>query len=276
MAKGRYSAGMTQLSRPTVPPPFGDQLRTWRRQRRVSQLDLALEIEMSQRHLSFIESGRTRPSRALVIRLAEGLDVPLRDRNQMLLAAGYAPVYGERALDDPALASARAAIELILTGHAPFPALAVDQRWTLISANRALAPFLALVADKSLLAPPINVLRLSLHPQGLAPHILNLGEWAAHLLDRLRRQIATRADADLKTLLSELTGLCPLDASPRGPDYGGVLVPLRLQTPVGPLALFSTTTVFGTPTDITLSELMLEAFYPADAETDARLRQWVG
>ncbi len=231
---------------------------------------------MSQRHLSFVESGRTRPSRALVLRLAEGLEIPLRDRNQMLLAAGYAPVYGERSLDDPALAPARAAIELILRGHEPFPALAVDQRWTLISANRALTPFLALVEDKSLLETPVNVLRLSLHPQGLAPHILNLGDWTAHLIGQLRRQIASSADARLRDLLAELSALRPSDQSPSGPDYGGVLVPLRLQTPVGPLALFSTTTVFGTPTDITLSELMLEAFYPADAETDARLRQLAG
>jgi transcriptional regulator with XRE-family HTH domain len=267
---------MTQAPSPVSAPSFGDCLRAWRQHRRISQLDLALEIDMSQRHLSFVESGRTRPSRALVLRLAEGLEIPLRDRNKMLLAAGYAPVYGERSLDDPALAPARAAIELILKGHEPFPALAVDQGWTLISANRALAPFLALVEDQSLLVPPVNVLRLSLHPQGLAPHILNFGDWAAHLIDRLRRQVATRADASLKALLAELSALRSSDAALSGPDYGGVLVPLRLQTPIGPLALFSTTTVFGTPTDITLSELMLEAFYPADAETDARLRQWVG
>ncbi len=267
---------MTQAPSPVSAPSFGDSLRAWRQHRRISQLDLALEIDMSQRHLSFVESGRTRPSRALVLRLVEGLEIPLRDRNKMLLAAGYAPVYGERSLDDPALAPARAAIELILKGHEPFPALTVDQGWTLISANRALAPFLALVEDQSLLAPPVNVLRLSLHPQGLAPHILNFGDWAAHLLDRLRRQVATRADTSLKALLAELSALRSVDAAPSGPDYGGVLVPLRLQTPIGPLALFSTTTVFGTPTDITLSELMLEAFYPADAETDARLRQWVG
>lgn len=267
---------MTQVSPPISTPCFGDYLRAWRQHRRMSQLDLALEIEMSQRHLSFVESGRTLPSRALVLRLAEGLEVPLRDRNKLLLAAGYAPIYGERSLDDPALAPARAAIDLILKGHEPFPALAVDQGWTLISANRALAPFLALVTDKSLLEPPVNVLRLSLHPQGLAPYILNLGDWAAHLIDRLRRQIAAHADARLKDLLAELSALRPSAQGPSGPDYGGVLVLLRLHSPAGPLALFSTTTVFGTPTDITLSELMLEAFYPADAETDARLRQLVG
>jgi transcriptional regulator with XRE-family HTH domain len=256
----------------------GDYLRTWRQRRHMSQLALALEAEISQRHLSFLESGRSAPSREMLLHLAERLDMPLRERNAMLLAAGFAPVYAERTLEDPAMVAARAAIELVLKGHEPFPALAIDRHWNLVAANAALAPMLAGVADRSLLEPPINVLRLSLHPEGLAPRIANLVEWRTHLLDRLRRQTAVTSDSVLADLLRELSAypvndtLAVLDAGPPT-DHAGVLVPLQLVTEAGLLSLISTTTVFGTPRDITLSELALEAFFPANAETAAILRR---
>src|SRR5690349_22654193 len=161
---------------------LGDHLREWRKLRCMSQLDLALEAEISQRHLSFIESGRSTPSRDMLLHLAERLGVPLRDRNPMLLSAGYAPLFAERSLDDPALKPARQAIDMVLKAHEPFPALAIDRHWTLISANAAIAPLLRNVRDASLLEGPVNVLRLSLHPEGLAPDIVNLAEWRAHLL----------------------------------------------------------------------------------------------
>jgi len=256
----------------------GEYLRTWRQRRRMSQLEFALEAEISQRHLSFLESGRSVPSRDMLLHLAERLEVPLRDRNAMLLAAGYAPVYAERSLEDPAMAAARQAIELVLKGHEPYPALAVDRHWNLVAANAALAPMLAGVADRALLEPPVNVLRLSLHPEGMAPRIANLVEWRAHLLDRLRRQIAVTSDPVLADLLRELSTypvnntLAAIDAAPPT-DHGGVLVPLELVTDAGLLSFISTTTVFGTPRDITLSELALEAFFPANAETAEIVRR---
>jgi transcriptional regulator with XRE-family HTH domain len=254
---------------------FGDQLRAWRQRRRLSQLDLALEAEISARHLSFVETGRSQPSREMVLHLAERLEVPLRERNLLLVSAGYAPVFPERSLDDPALQAARRAMDLVLAGHEPYPALAVDRHWTLVSANRAVAPLLAGVAP-ALLQPPVNVLRLSLHPDGLAPRIANLGEWRAHLLDRLRHQIDVSADPVLVDLRSELKGYpvprAHAGSRPSREDYGGVVVPLRLATEHGTLALFSTTTVFGTPVDVTLSELALETFFPADQATGEILR----
>ncbi len=173
----------------TTVPSLGDHLRTWRQRRRLSQLDLALDAEISQKHLSFVESGRSSPSREMVLTLAEHLEVPLRERNVLLLAAGYAPMFPERSLDDPALKPARAAMDLVLKCHEPYPALAIDRHWTLIAANAALRPLLANVSDAALLEPPVNVLRLSLHPHGLAPLIANLFEWRAHLLERVHHQI---------------------------------------------------------------------------------------
>jgi transcriptional regulator with XRE-family HTH domain len=253
-------------------PSIGDHLREWRQRRRLSQMDLALDAEISTRHLSFLETGRARPSRDMVLRLAERLEVPLRERNVLLVAAGFAPVFGERRLDDPALAAARAAVDLVLKGHEPYPAIAIDRHWTLVAANAAIPPLLAGV-DPALLEPPVNVLRLSLHPDGLAQRIENLAEWRAHLLARLRQGIELTADPLLVELMNDLRAL----PGPRGPaggaDYGGVLVPMRLATPLGILELFSTTTVFGTPVDVTLSELAIEAFYPADARTAAALRR---
>ena len=252
---------------------FGDQLREWRQRRRLSQLDLALEAEISARHLSFVETGRSQPSREMVLHLAERLEVPLRERNLLLVSAGYAPVFPERPLDDPALQAARRAMELVLAGHEPYPALAVDRHWRLVAANRAVAPLLAGVTP-ALLQPPVNVLRLSLHPEGLAPRIGNLAEWRGHLLERLRHQIDVSADPVLAALMSELKTY-PVPARRAHPpphDYGGIVVPLHLETEHGTLALVSTTTVFGTPVDVTLSELALESFFPADAESGAILR----
>nr|WP_307437683.1 helix-turn-helix transcriptional regulator [Labrys monachus] len=258
---------------------IGHYLREWRQRRRMSQLDFALEAEISQRHLSFIESGRSVPSREMVHHLAERLDVPLRERNVLFLAAGYAPVFPERPLDDPALRPAREAIDLVLRGHEPFPALAVDRHWTLVASNAAVAPLLAGVTEARLLEPPVNVLRLALHPGGLAPHIANLPEWRAHLLDRLRHQVWITGDPVLSGLMAELSGYPDRAATPvrrlapQPRDYAGVVVPLELVTEAGLLSFFSTVTVFGTPIDITLSELALEAFFPADAETAEILRR---
>jgi transcriptional regulator with XRE-family HTH domain len=259
---------------------LGELLRTWRGRRRLSQLELAGEAEISTRHLSFLETGRAQPSRDMVLRLAERLEVPLRERNLLLVAAGYAPVFPERRLDDPALLAARKAVDLVLKGHEPYPAVAVDRRWTLVAMNAAVPPLMA-GADAALLRPPVNVLRLSLHPAGLAPRIVNLGEWRAHVLARLRRQVELTADPLSSDLLAELKGYpAGNGAAPRRPaaadDLAGVVVPLRLATDDGILSFFSTITVFGTPVDITLAELALEAFFPADGATAEALRRRAG
>src|SRR5688500_15414532 len=191
----------------------GGLLREWRQRRRMSQLDLALDAEISTRHLSFVETGRSLPSRSMVLTLAERLEVPLRERNVLLTAAGYAPVFPQRPLDDPTLQAARQAVELVLKGHEPYPALAVDRHWTLVASNATVAPLLS-GADPALLAPPVNVLRLSLHPRGLAPKIANLAEWRRHLLERLRRQVDLTADPALAELMTELRGF-PAPAEPR-------------------------------------------------------------
>jgi transcriptional regulator with XRE-family HTH domain len=254
--------------------PVGNLLRKWRERRRLSQLDLACEAEISTRHLSFLETGRSLPSREMVMRLAERLDVPLRERNALLVAAGYAPAFPERPLDDPALQSARKAVDLVLAGHEPYPALAIDRHWTLIASNNAVLPLLAGV-DPSLLRPPVNALRLSLHPAGLAPRIANLAEWRSHLLARLRRQIEVTADTVLGELLNELCSYpAPGEGAENGGagEYAGVAVPFRLVTEQGVLSFISATTIFGTPVDVTLSELALESFFPADAATAKALR----
>jgi transcriptional regulator with XRE-family HTH domain len=255
----------------------GDLLREWRERRHLSQLALALDADVSARHISFLETGRAQPSREMVLRLAEQLEVPLRERNALLLAAGYAPLYPERGLDDPALAAARTAIERVLAGHEPFPALAVDRHWTLVAANRAVAPLLTGAAPE-LIRPPLNVLRLSLHSRGLAPRIVNLGEWRAHLLGRLSRQIALTADTVLADLFTELesyddAALSSASGDDRDLALEGVAVSLRLQSEHGLLSFISTTMVFGTPVDLTLAELAIEAFFPADIATGEALTQ---
>jgi transcriptional regulator with XRE-family HTH domain len=254
---------------------IGDHIRDWRQRRRMSQMDLALEADISTRHLSFLETGRSQPSREMVLLLAEQLAIPLRERNVLLVAAGFAPVYSQRALDDPALAAARDAVDLVLTGHEPYPALAIDRHWNLIAANAALMPLIGDV-DHALLKPPVNVLRLSLHPGGLARRIVNFGEWRDHLLARLHQQVDVTGDSVLMKLMEELRAYPTppgqrREVAPRR-DYAGVLVPLQLAMPERVLTLFSTTTVFGTPVDVTLSELAIEAFFPADPDTAATLR----
>ncbi len=255
----------------------GALLKEWRSRRRLSQLDLACEAGISTRHLSFIETGRSQPSREMILHLAGSLDVPLRERNDLLLAAGYAPVYPARPLEDAALSAARQAVNLVLTGHELLPALAVDRHWNLIAANRAVAPLLAGAAPE-LVAPPINVMRLSLHPRGLAARIVNLPEWRAHLLERLRRQASATADPALSELLAELRGYSaatPECAAGPGVD-SSIVVPLHLATEAGALRLLSTTTVFGTPLDVTVSEIAIESFFPADEESAAALRRLTG
>lgn len=256
-----------------MPRPIGDLLREWRQRRRLSQLDCALEAEISPKHLSFLETGRSRPSREMLLKLAELLDVPLRERNALLVAAGFAPMFQERSLDDPALYAAREAVRQVLKGHEPYPALAVDRHWTLIASNAAVPPLLAGI-DAALLTPPVNVLRLSVHPNGLAPRIVNLAEWRLHLFARLRRQIEVSGDQTLVALLEELRQYPAPSATEAEPVawLSAVVVPFRLATDAGVLSFISTTTVFGTPIDITLSELALESFFPADERTAAVLR----
>lgn len=252
---------------------FGQHLRSWRQRRRMSQLDLALEAQISARHLSFLETGRAQPSREMVILLASQLDTPLRDQNLMLAAAGFAPVFPQRSLDDPALEAARRAVDLILTGHEPFPALAVDRHWNMVGGNAGVALLLEGVAP-ALLEPPVNVMRLALHPDGLASRIVNLAEWRDHLLERLERQAQTTNDHGLHALLIELRGYAVPPASDvRAQDLGGVAVTLKLMAGQRLLSFISTTTIFGTATDITLAELTLETFFPADQETAQALHK---
>ncbi len=270
----------TAASRPhrAAPQPFGEHLRHWRQHRRLSQLDLAQEADVSTRHLSFVETGRASPSREMVLRLSERLDIPLRERNALLVAAGFAPMYRERSLDDPALAAARKAVELVLKGHEPCPALAVDRHWNMVAANAAVPHLLAGV-DPSLLAGPVNVLRLSLHPGGLAPKIANLGQWRSHLFERLRQQVNATGDAVLADLLEELRSY-PLPESAADMmldgELLGVAMPFRFRTDAGVLNFISTITVFGTPVDVTLQELAVESFFPADDFTAQALRGLMG
>jgi len=255
----------------------GELLRTWRQRRRLSQLELAIEADISQRHLSFLESGRSAPSREMVLRLAERLAIPLRERNALLLAAGFAPLYRERALDAPELESARRVVELLLKGSEPYPALAVDRHWTMLLTNKPVAHLLVGV-DPALLQPPVNVLRLSLHPQGLAPRIANFREWRAHILARLGQQIDSSADPVLIALLDELKAY-PVPAGarashPSGPtDFANIAVPLKLVTADGVLSFLSTITVFGTPVEVSLSELAIDSFFPADRDTAAAMQR---
>lgn len=248
----------------------GDHLREWRQPRHLSQFDLAGEAEVSARHLSFVETGRSAPSRDMVLRLAERLAVPLRERNVLLVAAGFAPAFPQRALDDPALASARKAVDLVLRAHEPNPAFAVDRQWNLISANRMVMPLLDGVAPE-LTAPPINVLRLALHPKGTAARTVNLAQWRANLLDRINRQCEATADPELLRLYEELKSYpAPARSAPIALD--AIAVPLRLRVGDGVLSFISTSMVFGTPIDVTLSELAIESFFPADDITAERLR----
>ncbi|HEU0217241.1 MAG TPA: helix-turn-helix transcriptional regulator [Stellaceae bacterium] len=255
-------------------PGIGHHLRSWRQRRRMSQLDLACEADISTRHVSFLETGRSRPSRDMVLHLAERLDVPLRERNVLLVAAGFAPVFPERPLDDPMLATARAAVDLVLAAHEPYPALAVDRHWTLIAANKASARVMGGISPE-LSKPPVNVLRIALHPEGLARRTANFAEWRGDLLARLRRQVDMTGDPTLAALYDELAAYpAPHPTSPPPmPNPNAVAIPFRLLTDSGVLSFLSTITVFGTPVDVTVSEVAIETFLPADRETAEALRR---
>jgi transcriptional regulator with XRE-family HTH domain len=255
-------------------PAIGGLLREWRQRRRLSQLDLALGAGVSARHVSFIETGRSRPSAEMVAQLAEHLEVPLRDRNALLLAAGYAPAYAQHDLDAPEMGPVREVIDRVLTGHEPYPAMVVDRHWGLVAGNRAV-PMLTAGAAPELLEPPVNVLRLSLHPDGVAPRIVNLSEWRTHLLDRLGRQAVVSGDPALFTLHEELAAYPGADPAGHTADLdaGSVAVPLRLRVGERELSFISTATTFGTAVDVTVSELAIEAFFPADAETASHLQR---
>jgi transcriptional regulator with XRE-family HTH domain len=249
---------------------FAEDLRGWRRRRGVSQIELALRAGTTQRHLSFIESGRSNPGRAMVIRLAESLEVPLRERNTLLLSAGYAPAYQESRWDDHELAPVRNALERVLHGHQPYPAIIVDRHGDLVAANDAFGLLTGRVAE-FLRTPPVNIPRLLLHPEGMAPHIVNLDEWAWHVLDGLGRHAARTPNPRLTALIDELTQLVPARPQHPGPNHLGFAVPLRLTIPDGELHLLTTLTHFGTAVDVTVAELRLEAFLPADEKTAAVL-----
>ncbi|MDQ5834729.1 MAG: helix-turn-helix transcriptional regulator [Actinomycetota bacterium] len=255
----------------------GPLLRDWRERRRLSQLELSLGAGVSARHVSFVETGRSRPSAEMVLQLADQLEVPLRERNQLLLAAGHAPVFGQHELDEPEMTPVRDALELILKGHDPYPAVVVDRAWERLAANRAVGLLIERVAPE-LLEPPLNVMRASLHPDGLAPHIANLGEWRAHLLSRLRRQTSLTGDPALATLLEEVSAYPGPDGNDPGEGsgpLGDIAVPLRLRTSVGELAFISTVATFGTAIEVTASELSIESFFPADEQTASALRAYV-
>jgi transcriptional regulator with XRE-family HTH domain len=252
---------------------FGDLLRDWRTVRRVPQLELASAADVSARHLSFLETGRSAPSRTMVLKLADHLDVPLRERNQLLLAAGFAPTYGESPMDGERMAMVRSALRQVLTATEPYPALAIDRHWNLVDANAAVAAFTD-GAPEDLLAAPFNVLKFSLDPRGLGGRIINLGQWRTHLFERLDRQIRVTGDPALKSLLADLLAYPAPDAEDEDPVMSGdVAVYLRLRAGDEELAFFSTVTTFGTPLDVTVDELSVESFYPADDKTAEYLRR---
>lgn len=269
-AESRYD-NTVMVTTPTV----GDLLRTWRVRRRLSQVDLAQAASVSAKHVSFLETGRSAPSRGMLLRMATCMDLPLRATNQLLAAAGFAALYRERALDDPGLVPARQGIEAVLSRHDPYPAFAIDAHWMLVSCNKSLHR-MAAGADPMLLRAPINILRLFLHPAGLAPRIANLREWRDHVTGRLRRQHEQTADPRLGEMLAEIASY-PLP--PPGPPqrtrraFDGVVVPFRLVTIDGTLSFLPATTTFASPLDVTLSEVTIESFFPADAETSELMRQ---
>ncbi|MCP3802851.1 helix-turn-helix transcriptional regulator [Allokutzneria sp. A3M-2-11 16] len=251
--------------------PVGELLRDWRGRRRLSQLDLSLRADISARHLSFVETGRSAPSRDMVLRLAEQLEVPLRERNRLLLAAGFAPAYRESALDSPRLSAVQAAVRQVLAAHEPYPSVAVDRRWNLVEANAASSLFTDDIAPHLLAGQP-NALRISLHPDGMASRIVNLGQWRAHLLGRLAREVAVSGDAEVASLLAELRDYPCDEPEVEVPDTGEVFVPLRVRHAGAELSLLSTVSTFGTALDITVAELSVESFFPADAATASFLR----
>jgi transcriptional regulator with XRE-family HTH domain len=250
---------------------LGDALHGWRRRRRVSQLELALRARTTQRHVSFIESGRSVPGRAMILRLAEALEIPLRERNALLLAAGYAPVFPETSFEDPELAPVRDALNRILDGHLPYPAVVTDRNADVVSCNRAFTMLMSGAAP-DLLRPPINLSRLLLHPRGLAPQIVNLDEWAWHVIDAVRNRASRTSNERLEALAAQLEQLVPSPPRP-SPDHIAFAVPLRLRWRDHELQLLTTLTHFGTANDVTVAELGLEAFLPADASTASLLQE---
>lgn len=258
---------MTSISAPSR--PVGQLLREWRERRRLSQLELSIQAEISTRHLSFVETGRSRPTPEMIVKLTEHLDVPLRERNQLLLAGGYAPRYPQHGLDAPELASVREALRLVLAGHEPYPAVVINRWWELQDANAAVAVITAGCAPH-LLEPPVNVLRLSLHPDGMAARIVNLAQWRGHLLEQVRRRAEQTGDVRLRELHAELAGY------PGGVDTAlpasNVVLPLRLRHETGELSFFSVAATVETAADVTVDELVIESFYPADLATSRRLR----
>ena len=261
-----------RLDMPIQPRPIGKHLRDWRQRRRLSQLNLAGDADISARHLSFLETGRAQPSREMILRLAEQLDIPIRERNVLLVAAGFAPIFPERGLNDPALAPANDAITLTLDAHKPYPAFALDRLWRVVASNSAFPELFEGVTEE-LLVPPMNALRISLHPRGLAPRIANLAAWRTHLLYRLRRQIDLTADAALVELQRELLSY-PAPSEIIGHPVDLAIIPLQIHVGGRLLSFFTTTMIFGTPADITLSELALEFFFPANAQTAASVRDF--
>jgi transcriptional regulator with XRE-family HTH domain len=256
-------------------PPLGRLLREWRLRRHLSQLELAADAGVSTRHLSFIETGRSQPSREMVLHLGEHLEIPLRERNALLTAAGYAPLYRESELDAPEMAPVRDAIDKILRAHEPYPAIVCDRAWNLVAAN-ATVPVLMEGIAPELLEPPINVMRASLHPGGLASRIANFDEWASHLVTRVERQALLSGDAGLASLLDELRSYPGVPDRTTFPELEGaekVFVPLRLRMGGATLTFFSTVTTFGTALDVTLAELVIESFFPADDATTAVVAQ---
>jgi transcriptional regulator with XRE-family HTH domain len=251
--------------------PVGTLLREWRQRRRLTQQDLALDAEVSPRHLSFVETGRAAPSREMLLHLSEELEIPLRERNTLLVAGGYAPMFKERRLDDAALAAARQAIDVVLAAQKPFPAFALDRHWNIVASNHALQELYEGVGPE-LRVLPVNAMRLSLHPKGVAPRIENLPEWRAHLLARLRQQVELTGDKVLQDLYDEVLAYGPNEKHAAHLE-NAVLVPLKIRCSLGLLSFFSTVTVFGTPVDVTLSELAIEMFFPADAATAAAVRR---
>ena len=263
---------MRRVTTVNAPPTrVGELLRGWRQHRRLSQLDLANEAEVSTRHLSCVETGRARPSRQFVLHVAEHLDLPLRARNELLVAAGYAPVYGHTDLDAPEMASVREALDLVLAHAEPFPALVVDRHWNLVRANAGIGLLLHGVAEH-LLQPPVNVLRVSLHPEGGAPLMEGFDVFSAQVLTNLRREAAALGDPALLALHDELAGYPGVVATSPVTEPAGVVLPVRLRSPYGLLSFFTTIARFGTAADVTLAELSIESFFPADEATDRAVR----
>ncbi|MGI8416746.1 MAG: helix-turn-helix domain-containing protein [Nakamurella sp.] len=248
----------------TARQPVGLLLRQWRERRRISQLELSLQAEISSRHLSFVETGRSQPTPEMIVRLSEQLEVPLRERNQLLLAGGYAPRYPEHSLDAPELGAVYTGLKSILNAHGRNPALIMNRWWELLDSNTAMRQLIADVSPE-LLRPPVNVLRLSLHPEGLAPRIVNLGQWRAHLLGQLSRRVERTADGKLTALLDELRSYPGDDGGTAAPS--DAVLPLRLRVGTADLSFFSIAAAVETAADVAVSELVLEAFYPADAAT---------